>query len=452
MVHKKILAWLAIIMSCCFLSFPVIYVKATESSENSEEQSEEKKESDKEDKEDDDEDLTDEEKAEKEAAKKKAYQEQLQESIKQKQEALDSAKDEKKELQGNLTDVKQMVSALESQKDDLDSYVIRLDSHLNDVQSRIETMREKIAEKESEIAVSQGDLAEAESVRDIQYTSMKSRIQFMYEKGNNYYVEMLLSSDSFGDMVNKADYIEKLSEYDQRMLVEYEQNCEYIDACKAALESEKEVLDAAIEQIELEEDNLNVLIEAKEQEITDKEYDIANKEEAIKEYEAELAEQASIIKALEASVMEERRKLAEENGEILTYDGGYFAFPAPSYTRVSDDYGDRIHPILGVHQFHNGVDLAAPGGSPIVAAYDGEIVATSYSGTMGNYVMINHGDGLYTIYMHASAIYVSEGQQVVRGQKIAAVGSTGRSTGNHLHFTVRENGNYVSPWNYISKP
>ena len=93
--------------------------------------------------------------------------------------------------------------------------------------------------------------------------------------------------------------------------------------------------------------------------------------------------------------------------------------------------------------------MAAPGGSAILAAYDGKVVAAAYSGSMGNYIMIDHGDSLYTIYMHASALYVSKGQEVKRGDKIAAVGSTGRSTGNHLHFSVRLNGSYVSPWNYL---
>ncbi|OQA22580.1 MAG: Murein DD-endopeptidase MepM [Firmicutes bacterium ADurb.Bin354] len=108
-----------------------------------------------------------------------------------------------------------------------------------------------------------------------------------------------------------------------------------------------------------------------------------------------------------------------------------------------------MHPTLKVQKFHNGVDLAAPGGSPILAAYDGKVVAAAYSSSMGNYIMIDHGDGLYTIYMHASALYVSKGQTVSKAQKIAAVGSTGRSTGNHLHFGVRLNGNYVDPMGYL---
>ena len=280
---------------------------------------------------------------------------------------------------------------------------------------------------------------------------MKARIKFLYEKGDVFYVELLFSSNSFGDFINKADYVEQLSDYDSTMLEEFKQNREFIETCKAELEAEQEVLKEAKAKVDEEQKNLESLISSKEQEINKYEGDISNKQQAIKEYEADIAAQTATIQALEAAVAEEKRKLEAENGTAITYDGGMFKWPAPSYTRISDDYGNRTHPILGVQQFHNGVDMAAPGGSPILAAYDGDVVAAAYNGSMGNYVMINHGDGLYTIYMHASSLYVSQGQSVARGDKIAAVGSTGRSTGNHLHFSVRLNGSYVSPWNYLSK-
>lgn len=179
-----------------------------------------------------------------------------------------------------------------------------------------------------------------------------------------------------------------------------------------------------------------------------------------------IASQNATIAALEAKVLKaEKEALAlekelEESGlsdndidSVTTTKpqvySGPFCFPAPSYTRVSDDYGNRIHPTLGVKQFHNGIDFAAPGGSPILAAQSGTVIAASYNSTMGNYIMISHGGGVITIYMHASALYVSSGQTVTKGQKIAAVGTTGRSTGNHLHFSVRVNGSYVSPWSYL---
>jgi murein DD-endopeptidase MepM/ murein hydrolase activator NlpD len=126
-----------------------------------------------------------------------------------------------------------------------------------------------------------------------------------------------------------------------------------------------------------------------------------------------------------------------------------FTWPCPNYTRISDNYGMRMHPTLGVQKMHNGIDLAAPSGSAILAAYNGTVVAADYNSTMGNYIMINHGGGLYTIYMHCSSLGVSKGQDVKAGTRIGAVGSTGRSTGPHLHFGVRLNGAYVSPWNYL---
>ena len=193
------------------------------------------------------------------------------------------------------------------------------------------------------------------------------------------------------------------------------------------------------------------LIAEKKDEISEYEADIENKEKAIQEYEDMIAEQDDLIGALEAAVASAKKKRQEMgvSSNSAAYGGGTFCWPAPSYTRISDDYGWRDHPILGVQQFHNGVDMAAPSGSSILAAADGEVVAASYNATMGNYVMIDHGGGLFTIYMHASALFVSTGNIVSAGDEIAAVGSTGRSTGPHLHFGVRLNGSYVSPWNYL---
>lgn len=251
-------------------------------------------------------------------------------------------------------------------------------------------------------------------------------------------------------MINKADYIEALSEYDKQKLDEYVETKEMVQLCKEELEAEKEVLDEAKIAVEAEEANISALIDQKEAQIVTVSSDISNKEAAIKEYEDMIAQENAEIAALEKAVAEEKARLEAENAQARIYNGGMFAFPCPGYKRISDEYGNRIHPILGTQQFHNGVDLAAPSGTAIYAAYDGDVVAATYSGTMGNYIMIDHGSGLYTIYMHCSALYVSKGQTVVKGQNIAAVGSTGRSTGPHLHFSVRLNGSYVSPWNYIS--
>lgn len=371
------------------------------------------------------------------------------ESIKQKEEEIEDARELKKKLQTNLTDVKKIKEELEESKNNLAAYVTQLDGQLNTIQEKIADLKEKIADKEAEITVTESELKSAIEDQENQYAAMKERIKFMYEKGNNLYMELIFSSKSFGEMLNKAEYIEMLSSYDRKMLDEYVLTRQMIELVKEQLEEDKEYLEEAKASVESEEASLNSLIGEKQRTIEAVSNDITNKEAAIAEYEADIAEQNETISMLEKAVAEEKARLAEENG--LKYDGGMFSWPAPSYSRISDDYGNRIHPILGVQQFHNGVDMAAPGGSPILAAYDGNVVAADYSGSMGNYIMVDHGDGLYTIYMHASALYVSKGDFVTKGQKIAAVGSTGRSTGNHLHFSVRLNGSYVSPWNYLSK-
>ena len=368
-------------------------------------------------------------------------------SIKQKEAEINKAKDEKKALQSGLTNVKEIKKQLEKSKAELADYVEELDAELVAIQNKINDLKNLITEKEEEIDQKTQELTEALSVQQAQYEAMKSRIKFMYEKGDSLSLELLFGSDSFGDMLSKAEYIEMLSAYDRRMLDEYVAYAEYVALCKQSLEEEKEVLDEAKAAVEEEEASLNELIEAKEQEMYRVSGDIQNKEAAIREYEADIAEQNDAIKALEAAVAEERKKLAAEQGR--KYDGGMFTWPAPSYTRISDEYGNSMHPTLGIQKFHNGIDMAAPGGSAILAAYNGKVVAADYNGSMGNYIMIDHGDSLYTIYMHASALYVSKGAEVSKGDKIAAVGSTGRSTGNHLHFSVRLNGNYVNPRNYL---
>lgn len=369
------------------------------------------------------------------------------ESIKQKEAEINKAKEEKKALQSGLTDVKEIKKQLEQSKADLADYVAELDANLIAIQAKIDDLKNQITQKEEEIVQKTAELEEAVEVQQAQYEAMKSRIKFMYEKGDSLSLELLFTSESFGEMLNKAEYIEMLSAYDRKMLDEYVAYAEYVALCKEGLEEEKGVLDEAKAAVEEEEASLNELISAKEQEITQVSSDIKGKEAAIREYEADIAAQNDAIKALEAAVAEERKRLAEEQGR--KYDGGVFTWPAPSYTRISDDYGNRIHPTLGIQKFHNGIDLAAPGGSPILAAYDGKVVAADYNSSMGNYIMIDHGDSLYTIYMHASALYVSKGTEVSKGSKIAAVGTTGRSTGNHLHFSVRLNGNYVNPWSYL---
>ena len=372
-------------------------------------------------------------------------------SIKAKEAEISQKKKEKEGLKDGLSDLRQIKKNLGTQKENLKNYVKTLDDSLEQIERRIAELKNEISLKEEEILQTENELAAAQEKEENQMMLMSVHVRLVYETGTPSLVDMLLGAKSFGDFLNQVDYVEKMAAFDQQLWKEYKAAREYVQLCKDELELEKEILDETKASVEQEQKNLEELIEEKSNEITRYETDITNKEKAIREYEAEIKAQEDEIRLLEAAVAEERKKLIEQNRKALIYDGGVFKFPLATYTRISDDYGNRIHPTLGVEQFHNGVDFAAPGGTAIYAAYDGEVVAASYSATMGNYVMINHGDGLYTIYMHASALYVSRGDAVAKGTTIAAVGSTGRSTGNHLHFSVRLNGSYVSPWGYLSK-
>ncbi len=373
------------------------------------------------------------------------------ESIRQKEEQIKQAEQEREALQNGLTNLQTIKKELEAQKANLKEYVARLDSSLMEMEQNIEELNQQISAKEEEIKLNEAALEEALQQEENQKEFMVARIRFAYEAGTPQFTDMLLKAANFGDFLNKADYVERVVAYDQRMLEDYKTIREYVELCRDELELEKQILDQAKYNVELEQRNLEELIDQKSRDIISYETDINNKANAIKEYEAEIKAQDAEIAAFEAAIAEEKKKILASSGTVLTYDGGVFKFPLATYTRISDQYGMRIHPTLGVEQFHNGVDFAAPKGTAIYAAYDGAVAAAAYSGTMGNYVMIDHGDGLYTIYMHASELYVEKGDIVVRGETIAAVGSTGRSTGNHLHFSVRLNGAYTSPWNYLSE-
>lgn len=397
---------------------------------------------------------------EKEEEEKERRKQEKQDAVDADKEKLDAAKLENSENQAALSDMAKQKANLETAKDELSEAVIVLDGQLADVQDQLDQLDLLIERKKMEINNLKTELADAQDTAVEQYESMKKRIKFMYEKGQTSYVNVVFRAGSLTDMLNKAEYVEKVSAYDRKMLEEYQKNAETIEFLKLQLETEEKDLEEAQEDADETSEEMADLIVQKENQIVAYEGEIGNKEQAIAEYEAMIAQQNATIAALENSIREAEAEIAAmdvsendigDGGErqVITYSGGGFVWPAPSYTRISDDYGYRIHPTLGVKQFHNGVDMAAPGGSPILAAADGQVVAAAYSSTMGNYIMINHGSGVITIYMHASALYVSKGSYVSAGQKIGAVGTTGRSTGNHLHFSVRVNGGYVSPWNYL---
>lgn len=370
--------------------------------------------------------------------------------IRQKEEEIKRIQQEKQAVQQGISDAKALLAQLKAQKEDLFLYAAQVDALLLELEEKIETLNGQITIKEQEIEDTKAELAEAQELERQQYEAMKVRIRFMYEEGDSYYLEMLFSSTGFADMLNKADYIEAITEYDRRKLEEYIMNEQLIAACQAELEAQQEALQAQKEGLQSEQATQEAIREQAQRDIAAKQASIDEENATLEQWNAELEAQTATMQALEAQIAAERKRLEEMNKPVQTYDGGTFIWPCPSSKRVTSPFGWRKHPVYHYDRFHNGVDIGAKSGSDILAAYNGTVVAAAWNASMGNYIMINHGDGLYTIYMHCSKFYISQGQYVTRGQVIAAVGSTGVSTGPHLHFGVRLNGEYKDPLTYVS--
>lgn len=370
-------------------------------------------------------------------------------SIEAKKDEIADATKQQNDIKNSISNMEAIVAGLEAKKADLDHYIEEIDGTMSDLQTKISTYEHLILEKEEEIEVKQKELEEALSKEAEQYDSMKKRIQFMYENGETSYLEAIFQAEGFSDMLNRAEYVEQIAAYDNQMLHEYIMQKEYIALCKESVEQEKITLNESKSAMEEEKSNLEVIRNKKAQDLAVYEHDIALTEATIKELEADLKYQTDLIASLEKEITDEQREILKANGITLGYDGSGFANPAPSYTVITSEFGWRKDPFTGLKAYHNGIDMAAAEGTPIVAAYTGIVGEAGYNKSMGNYIYVEHGDGLRTIYLHASKLYVKKDDIVIKGEVIGAVGSTGRSTGPHLHFSVRLNGEYVSPWNYL---
>ena len=186
---------------------------------------------------------------------------ELEESIKQKQEAISQAQEEKKKLQSGLSDIQEMVAQLEQSKSDLETYVVELDGQLNSLEEKIGELQEQIEEKKEEIEQAKADLDTAEAVAENQYAEMKVRLRYLYANStDDGYLTALLSAGSFSEMLNQAEYIQQVSDYDSRKLEEYRQNVEYMELCRQTLEEEEEVLHQAEESLQQEQQSVNTLI------------------------------------------------------------------------------------------------------------------------------------------------------------------------------------------------
>lgn len=359
--------------------------------------------------------------------------------------SLQEAQGEKAQLEKALKEAQSTIEDLKDSKGDIESKVTELNQQLIDISARITDLENQLTAKSEDIQETKDELAGAKEREAQQYADMKVRIQFMYENGQTSYLEALLSSRNISEFLNSADYIAQIQSYDRQKLTEYQDTVESIVNLEAQLEQEYTDLEALKSTVESNKATVAAMMRQKESELADISGDIEDAQSDADYYAAEIQAQEELIAAIKRAEAEKAAAGVEEH----PYTGGAFRWPCPSSTRVTSDYGTRVSPMSGASSNHKGIDIGASAGADIIAAADGTVTAASYSSAAGNYVMIDHGGGLYTVYMHASSLLVSPGQTVSAGDVIAKVGSTGISTGSHLHFGVSLNGSYVSPWSYL---
>ncbi|MCI7521787.1 murein hydrolase activator EnvC family protein [Roseburia hominis] len=359
--------------------------------------------------------------------------------------SLQEAQDEKAQLEKALKEAQSTIEDLKDSKGDIESKVTELNQQLIDISARITDLENQLTAKSEDIQETKDELAGAKEREAQQYADMKVRIQFMYENWQTSYLEALLSSRNISEFLNSADYIAQIQSYDRQKLTEYQDTVESIVNLEAQLEQEYTDLEALKSTVESNKATVAAMMRQKESELADISGDIEDAQSDADYYAAEIQAQEELIAAIKRAEAEKAAAGVEEH----PYTGGAFRWPCPSSTRVTSDYGTRVSPMSGASSNHKGIDIGASAGADIIAAADGTVTAASYSSAAGNYVMIDHGGGLYTVYMHASSLLVSPGQTVSAGDVIAKVGSTGISTGSHLHFGVSLNGSYVSPWSYL---
>lgn len=360
-------------------------------------------------------------------------------------DSLKKAQEEKDALERELAAAQQTIKDLKESQGDIQDKVAELNRQLINISARISELENQLTQKSEDIVAAQEELEAAKQREAQQYEDMKERIRFMYENGDSSYLEILLSAQSLPELLNAAEYISQIQSYDRQKLTEYEQTVQMITDLEASLEQEYEELQVLKESVENEKATVAALMRQKEDELAGLADDIADAQSEADYYEAEIQAQEELIAAIKRAEAEKAAAGIVDN----PYSGGAFLWPCPSSTRITSNYGPRTAPTSGASSYHQGIDIGAAHGADIVAAADGTVRAATSSSAAGNYVMIDHGGGLYSVYMHASELLVSPGQQVSAGQVIARVGSTGISTAPHLHFGVSLNGSYVSPWGYL---
>ena len=343
---------------------------------------------------------------------------------------------DKDEINKKIELTKNQKTQKEKEKKTLSAQIVELENKISISEKEIETVEIQLSELEGKVAITQREFDRAVSEAEKQRELLNKRVRVMYQNGTVGYLSVLLNSGSFSDFISRMDLLRKIINYDVNVLKERKTYKDLIDEKKCQLEAEQK------ETEELK----NVLCKKKEEvEVTQ-----GIKKETLKLVYKDLVE----LEKLEDKLLEESAELTKKILALQTSDkyvGGDMAWPAPGYTAISSYFGYRPHPILKKNKLHTGIDIKVPLGKNVVAANDGKVIFSGTYGGYGNAVIIDHGGQTSTLYAHNSKLLVKEGDVVARGQVISLCGSTGLSTGPHVHFEVRINGNPVDPLPYVTK-
>ncbi len=309
-------------------------------------------------------------------------------------------------------------------------------------ESQAQKVQQNLSDKSKEINSVQTDIEKiVKEIEDIETNYekktelFKTRMRVMYQNMNETPFEIFVESNSFGEFFTRMQLLSLVRKNDEKLMEE-------IMLSKENTELQKQTKYLELDKKQAELKNLNAKVSDYKTSRAKAESAIQQSKDQLKQLEKREDEMIALSKKLETQLTQ----LMDANKK---YAGGVMKWPTPGYTRVSSPYGMRIHPIYKVKKMHTGIDIDAPSGAKIIAANSGKVIMAGWNGGYGNCVIIDHGGGLATLYAHQSKILVKEGDTVEKGETIGKVGSTGLSTGPHLHFEVRKNGATQNPKNYV---
>lgn len=351
-------------------------------------------------------------------------------------EKLERAESEKKEAQNKLNSIK-------SDKSDVEAQKASIDRQLADVENQVYALSRDIAETEERISAKQAELDTAEQELTEYSDTYKERLRIMYENNDTSYLSVIFGAKDFSDLLYRIELVNQVVEYDKGIIKTLDDARQKIEDAKTEIEEEKEVL-VLNQQIQKEKAAELESVRAAKQTILN---NLQADEEKYKEIlDAADREEESLRREIQSLTSQSS---SNSGTSAAVYSGGALSWPTPSTTYVTSPYGWRFHPIQKRNKLHTGIDIGAGYGASVIAAEGGTVLRAGWNGGYGQYIVIDHGNGLSTLYAHNSTLLVSAGQVVTRGQKIALVGSTGNSTGPHLHFEVLLYGQTQDPMSYF---